>query len=58
MMSNPFDAIRKRTDAIMQDRIDQEWVEREHEHHLHSQTIQSKAKLAPTEQNKYRTVDG
>ena len=33
-MDNPFDAIRKRTDAIMQDRMDQEWIEREHEHFL------------------------
>jgi hypothetical protein len=38
-MDNPFDAIRKRTDAIMQDRIDQEWIEREHEHHLRSQSL-------------------
>ncbi len=40
-MDNPFDAIRKRTDAIMQDRMDQEWIEREHEYYLRSQTIQS-----------------
>ena len=57
-MNNPFDAIRKRADAIMKDRMDQEWIEREHEHHLHSQTIQSTAKPAPTKQNKSRTVDG
>ena len=57
-MDNPFDAIRKRADAIMQDRMDQEWIEREHEHHLHSQTIQSTAMPVPTEQHKSRTVDG
>ena len=57
-MDNPFDAIRKRTDAIMQDRMDQEWIEREHEYHLRSPAIQRKTTLAPTEQNKSRTVDG
>ena len=57
-MPNPFDAIRKRTDAIMQDRMDQEWIEREHKYYLRSQTIQSKATPVPAEQNKSRTVDG
>ena len=57
-MPNPFDAIRKHADAIMQKQIDQPWIEREHEHHLRSQTIQSRATHAPTEQHKSRTVDG
>ena len=33
-MPNPFDAIRKHADAIMQKQIDQPWIEREHEHFL------------------------
>jgi hypothetical protein len=48
-MDNPFDAIRKRTDAIMQDRMDQEWIDREHQYHLRSQTTQSKATPVPNE---------
>ena len=57
-MDNPFDAIRKRTDAIMQDRMAQAWIERAHEFYLRSQTIQSTATPVPTEQIKSRTVDG
>lgn len=57
-MDNPFQRIRAEADAIIQARKDQAWIERDHEHHLRSQTIQSRATHAPTEQHKSRTVDG
>lgn len=58
MNSNIFDVLRRQADAIIQARKDQPWIEREHQHHLRSQTPQSKATPAPTEQLKSRTVDG
>lgn len=58
MPHNTFTRLRAEADAIIQARTDQAWIEREHQHHLHSQTIQSKATHAPTEQHKSRTVGG
>jgi len=58
MNSNIFDVLRRQADAIIQARKDQPWIEREHQHHLHSQTTQSKTTPAPTEPYKSRTVDG
>ena len=45
-------------DALMQARLDQPWIDREHEHHLQSHRETHRALLVPTEQKKSRTVDG
>jgi hypothetical protein len=57
-MANPFERLRAEADAIIQARLDQAWLEREHEHHLQSQSETHSALLVPTEQPKPRTVDG
>ena len=57
-MDNPFEQLRAEADAIIQARLDQAWLDREHEHHMQSQSETHRALPVPTEQKKSRTVDG
>ena len=53
-----FTAERIEADRITRNLHDQVWVEREHQHHLQSQSETHGALLVATEPYKSRTVDG